>query len=137
MKKGIFILIALLHAGCAHHTQNPKYALITDYEDPVRVITDKEIEQLPDILTMKYMSEHFGRSMRCEVAIGIYPRYSKNIDYTKPLGEHATDYAYMFLPRIHSDEFIDAVACSDGKSVTIIWPKKIAGMSLQDYWNSK
>ena len=135
MKRLITLLIALLASGCAQIPQAPTYARIYDYQDPIRVITAQEIAELPNTLSVHEMFERFGPSVRCAVDLGIYPRFSKDIDYSKVLGEKATEDAFMFIPDRRKEDMISAIARVDKFGAVIIWPKATSGLTLEKYWN--
>src|ERR1044072_1401714 len=98
--KTLIILAAMLGlAGCSHIVSKPRFATIYDvHEDPVRVITDEEIARLPSTLSLADVYSRFGRSMRCEIAIGFYPRFIDGVDYSVPLGDRVIGSSFMFLP---------------------------------------
>jgi len=133
----IVILACLLLAGCVAPKQRAKYAKMNEWDRPVYLITPEEIEGLPEILSTSEMITHFGPPPRCEIDVGIYPRYNPKVDYSKPLGDAFTEGAYLFFPHPRDKTMVDVIVTAGKSELVVVWPKKNAGMSLDAYYKEK
>jgi hypothetical protein len=111
-----FLVLALLAVaiGCEGSDPSP-----TTY-DGCRVLSDAEIEALPEDATWELIIERFGRPARTAIAgIGCYLRRSAEIDYVNDPYEKVWSSCYLVSGK---DEKVLSIMSSDG---TFVWPKSM------------
>jgi hypothetical protein len=135
MKTLALIFVFLTSPVIAADTYSPD-----DHWGPIRILSQKDIEAIPENSRFSYLAREFGRPFDTTIAVLVYPKKSDKVKYTKENSEQIWNCGFWFFPKTNgtgdNDPQIAYIASlkstEHGSEQTIDWPKSLKGKKLQE-----